>query len=93
MVKELSAISGVKKKTIDSYLGTRSYTPSVETAVSIARAFGVTVEYLVTGMEGKKDRPVSSLHGDIQEIVSISERLNNKDRNTILGLARMLKDG
>jgi len=92
LVKELAARSGVKKKTIDSYLGSRCYTPSVEAAVSIAKALGVTVEYLVTGADDRKDRLVSALHSDVQEIVSVSERLNSKDRNVILSLARLLKD-
>jgi len=91
LIKELAARSGVKKKTIDSYLGTNSSTPSVETAVSIAKALGVSVEFLVTGEDIKKDRPLSSLHSDIQEIVLVSERLNPKDRFIILNLARLMK--
>ncbi|MCL2600228.1 MAG: helix-turn-helix domain-containing protein [Treponema sp.] len=92
LVKELAARSGVKKKTIDSYLRTCGYTPSVEAAISIAKALGVTVEYLVTGVDSKKDRPLSSLNDDIQEIVVVSERLNSKDRHIVLSLARMLRD-
>jgi transcriptional regulator with XRE-family HTH domain len=91
LVKELAARSGVKKKTIDSYLGTYSCTPSVETAVSIANALGVSVEFLVTGKNIKKDRPLSSLHNDIQEIVLVSEQLSSKDRFIILNLARLMK--
>ena len=91
LVKELAALSGVKKTTIDSYLGTRCYKPSAEAAVSIAKVLGVTVEYLVTGND-KKSRPLSSLHSDVQEIVSVSERLSKKDRHIILSLARLLKD-
>jgi len=93
LVKELAARSGVKKKTIDSYLGAHGYTPSVETAVSLAKTLGVTVEYLVTGTDNsRKDRPLSSLHSDVQEIVLVAERLNSRDRNIILSLARLLKD-
>jgi len=92
LVKELAARSGVKKKTIDSYLGISSCTPSVETAVSIAKALGVSVEFLVTGENIKKDRTISSLHSDIQEIVLVSERLNPKDRLIILNLARLMQD-
>jgi transcriptional regulator with XRE-family HTH domain len=91
LVKELAVNSGVKKKTIDSYLGTRGYIPSVEAAVNIAKALGVSVEYLVTGEDVIKDRPISSLHDDIQEIVLVSERLNYKDRFIILNLARILQ--
>jgi transcriptional regulator with XRE-family HTH domain len=91
LVKELAAHSGVKKKTIDSYLGTHSYMPSAETAVNIAKALGVSVEFLVTGEDAIKDRPLSSLKNDIQEIVLISERLNPKDRSIILNLARLMQ--
>ena len=92
LVKELAARSGVKKKTIDSYLGAQGYTPSVENAVSIAKALGVSVEYLVTGNKGKKDRPISSLPNDIQEIVQVTERLDVKKRKAIFVLAQTLKN-
>ena len=91
LVKELAARSGLKKKTIDSYLGTNSSTPSVENAVSIAKALGVSVEFLVTGEDIKKNRTLSSLKSDIQEIVLVSERLNPKDRLIILNLARFMQ--
>ena len=92
LVKELAARSGIKKKTLDSYLGNRGYTPSVEAAVSIAKALGVSVEYLVTGEEVNNDRPLSSLSFDLQEIVLASEQLAVKDRSIILNLARLLKN-
>ena len=92
LLKELAALSGVKKKTIESYLGTNGYAPSVYTAVSIAKALGVSVEYLVSGKEAKKDRPLSSLPKDTQEIVIASEQLKPKDRQIVLTLARSLKN-
>jgi transcriptional regulator with XRE-family HTH domain len=91
LVKELAVRTGVKKKTIDSYLGTYNYSPSVETAVKIAKALGVSVEFLVTGEDVIKDRPLSSLRAEIQEIVMISERLSPKDRLIILNLARLMQ--
>jgi transcriptional regulator with XRE-family HTH domain len=91
LVKELSALSGVKKKTIDSYLGNKGYTPSVYAAVNIAKALGVSVEYLVTGKKSAKERPLSSLPKDIQEITFLAEQLKTKDRQIILALIRLLK--
>jgi transcriptional regulator with XRE-family HTH domain len=92
LVKELAALSGVKKKTIDSYLGINGYTPSVYTAINIAKALGVSVEYLVTGKEVEKDRPLSSLPKDIQKIALTSEQLKVKDRQIVLSLAQSLKN-
>jgi len=92
LVKELAALSGVKKKTIDSYLGIRNYTPSVDAAVSIARALGVSVEYLVNGKDSAKERPISSLHSDLQEILLVCKQLDKKDRKIVLHLARLLNN-
>jgi len=92
LVKELAARSGVKKKTLDSYLGRQGYIPSVEAAVKIAKALGVSVEFLVTGKEYKKERSLSSLPMDLQEIVFTSEQLTPKDRFVIINLARLLKN-
>ena len=90
LIKELAASSGVKKKTIESYLGNTGYTPSVENAVRIAKALGVSVEYLVTGSDAVKDIPISSLPAEIQEIILESKQLNARDRSVILNLARLL---
>ena len=92
LVKELAAHSGIKKKTIDSYLGNRGYTPSVENAVKIAQALKVSVEYLVTGADKTNNIFRSSLPADIQEIVIETKKLNIKDRYVILNLARLLKN-
>ncbi|MDR0655686.1 MAG: helix-turn-helix domain-containing protein [Treponema sp.] len=91
-VKELAARSGIKKKTIDSYLGVHSYTPSVDAAFSIAQALGASVEYLMTGKESEKKRLLSSLPQDIQEIVRVLECLNVKDRQVVLTLANSLRN-
>jgi len=90
LIKELAARSGIKKKTIESYLGISSHSPSVEAAISIAKALGVSVEYLVTGTGDVKDTPLSSLPVDIQGIIVETKKLNSKDRNVVLGLARLL---
>jgi transcriptional regulator with XRE-family HTH domain len=90
-VKELAVRSGLKKKTLDSYLGANPYTPSVTTALSIAKALGVSVEYLVEGMDGENNRPRSSLPQDIQDIVQAAAQLNTKDRQVVLTLANTLR--
>lgn len=48
-VKELSARTGISHRTLEGYLSARGSIPPADVAVRIARALGVTVEYLVTG--------------------------------------------
>jgi len=65
----------------------------------IAAALGVTVEFLVTGQDGKKQsRPfddrqfdIRLFDKDIRSIVQILAELGEKDIETVLGLARVLK--
>jgi len=55
LVKELASESGVKKENLDGYLSSKKKMPSVDKAVSIAKALGVSVEYLVTGEDSQKN--------------------------------------
>ena len=47
-IKELSIKTGISKNTIDKYLSKNQSSPSVENALKIAYALGVTVEYLAS---------------------------------------------
>jgi transcriptional regulator with XRE-family HTH domain len=91
LVKELAALSGVKKKTIDSYLGTRSYTPSVEAAVNIAQALGVSVEYLVTGKEVKLNKKSKETDKDIRIIAQLAEQLDDEKRRFVIDFVKWIK--
>ena len=78
-VKELAALSGIKKQTIDSYLNINSCMPSADAAVAIAQALGVSVEYLVTGKEVKQKIIEYPIEAKIAaEIVAQMEKRNRK---------------
>ena len=53
LVKELASQTGINKRTLDNYLREKGNIPSADIAVKIASALGVSVEFLVTGMEKK----------------------------------------
>jgi len=89
-VKELSAKTGIPKGTLDCYLGVRASMPPADIAAKIANALDVTVEYLVTGQEIKKQDKL--LDHNIRSINQILLELNEKDIKTILGLAKILKN-
>ena len=56
-LKELSAKCGISRNTLGNYLTGHNSIPSADTAVRIARALDVTVEYLVTGKEFSRSLP------------------------------------
>lgn len=69
-VKELAQKSGVKKQTIDNYLSTHNSQPSAESAVKIARALNLSVEYLIDGKN-----PISSCHAETENYSTQQRRL------------------
>jgi transcriptional regulator with XRE-family HTH domain len=87
LVKELSALSGISRHTLDNYLNVRRNVPTAVNAVKIARALDISVEYLVTGQENPKNK--SSLDAEIDAFVQIVKRLNKNDRKMLYGIAQL----
>jgi len=81
--KELAAAAGVHKRAIDTYVRTRASMPPADTAVKIAKALGVTVEYLVTGED-------SSMPKDVSRISRSILNLNKRDRRLITLLVKAM---
>jgi len=74
---------------LDCYLGVRASMPPADIAIKIANALGVTVEYLVTGKELKKQD--KQLNHNIRSINQILTELSEKDIETVLGLSKVIK--
>ena len=92
LVKELSATTGIKKHTLDNYLNTHNSLPNAEAAVKIARALGVSVEYLVTGTDQKLGKRQSPLPPDIWLLVNIANKLTPKNLRLAIKLVKVLKE-
>ncbi|NLK45124.1 MAG: helix-turn-helix transcriptional regulator [Treponema sp.] len=75
-IKELSAKVGVSNSTFLSYVDARGVLPNVETAVKIAKALGVSVEYLVTGENSNKNVNIQE-NRDKKEILHIIEKFED----------------
>jgi transcriptional regulator with XRE-family HTH domain len=81
--KELSTMTGINKRAIDTYVRTKSSMPPADTAVKIAKALGVTVEYLVTGSD-------SSVPNDINRLTRSILNLNKRDQKLITLLVKAM---
>ena len=81
--KELAALSGVHKRAIDTYVRTESSMPPADTAVKLAKALGVTVEYLVTGED-------SSIPKEISRLTRSILNLNKRDQMLISSLVKAM---
>ena len=90
LVKELAVATKISRHTLDNYLNVRQRMPTADVAVKIARALGVSVEYLVTGEEGRKDK--SSLGPEIRSLVQNFKLLNEDDRKMITSIIQLFKN-
>lgn len=91
LVKELATLSGVNRRTIDNYLRVDGSMPSADAAVRIARALGVTVEYLITGHEMQEQNTLPLLP-DPRVILKSLESLNKRDRKIVHTLIKSLEE-
>ena len=90
LVKELAEKAGVKKKSLDKYLTENGSKPSAENAVRIARALGVTVEYLVLG-EAAHARCEPAADSGVAELLRLLYDLPPRDRELLAAFARVMK--
>ena len=70
LIKEISAKCGISNSTFLSYVDARGVLPNVETAVKIAQALNVSVEYLVTG-ENPQEKENSAINSIVNDLKSL----------------------
>lgn len=90
MVKELAATTGISRHTLDNYLNIRKRMPTADVAVKIAQALGVSVEYLVTGMENEPDK--STFGRDIRVLSQNFKLLSENDRKMVISISQLFKN-
>jgi transcriptional regulator with XRE-family HTH domain len=90
-VKELAAKSGVAKGALDCYVGKQASVPPVTTAVKIAKALGVSVEYLVSGEKPPREEIVVPAGPRMRALLNIFKDLDEKSQDVLVGIAQLLK--
>jgi len=89
-VKELSEITGISRHTLGNYLSIRERIPTADVAVKIAKALGVSVEYLVTGEENQFEKP--TLGPEIRALVQNFKLLRQDERKMIIAITQLYKN-
>ena len=83
--KELSAKSGVSKRTIISYVSEQSCMPSADVAVKLAKSLNTSVEYLITG---EKDGLQNSKNDeDSRKLIHTFSRMPDSQKKLLLSIA------
>ena len=87
-VKELSEKTGINKRTLDHYLTENGSEPTAANAVLIAKALGVSVEYLVTG----KDSAIpNAIKDDVIDLIREINHLSEHDLQFTKEMVRRLR--
>jgi len=92
MVKELSAITGIRRHTLDNYLNTHNSIPNAVAAVKIANALGVSVEYLITGKDSYSGEKNISSSKELRSLIDVWNGLNKNNRKLALSLLKILEE-
>ena len=80
MVKELAEKSDISRRTLDNYLRENESDPTADNAVKIAKALGVSVEYLVTGSDSSVSH---SIRPEVIELINDINYLPMEDLKLI----------
>ena len=87
IIKELSQKTGISENTLKSYLKTNPVEPKAINSVKIARALGVSVEYLVTGGTEKS----SHISAETRFVAETFDALCENDKKSVIALLKEMK--
>jgi transcriptional regulator with XRE-family HTH domain len=91
--KELAARAEISLRSLENYLS-KDYSsmPAADTAVRIAKALGVTVEYLITGAKTSKEKDSLFINLSLRQLSQSLEKLSEADRKVVYETARHLAE-
>jgi transcriptional regulator with XRE-family HTH domain len=89
--KELAAKAEIPLRSLEAYLREDSSMPAADKAVRIAKALGVTVEYLVNGLESSEKASLS-VNLSLYQLGQSLEKLSEGDRKVVYENARNLAE-
>jgi transcriptional regulator with XRE-family HTH domain len=90
--KELAAKAGISLRSLENYVREESSMPAADRAIRIAKALGVTVEYLINGGEPSKAKDSLFINLSLRQLGQSLEKLSEGDRKVVYETARHLAE-
>ena len=84
--KELAYKAKISLRNIENYLRENASVPAADKAVRIAKALGVTVEYLVTG-KGSRLENVSEIDPEFHKMILCIKKLSRNKQHIVINNA------
>ena len=89
--KELASLTNIKEQTLHKAFERRS-APSAETALKIAKALNVSIEYLITGKEDKDIPENQRISPQIKELITKLNHFTPKQKQVIFDIAEVIEE-
>ena len=93
LIKELSSMTGISKRTLDTYLDKRAVIPNAVTAYQLAQALDTTVEFLVTGKKEPSSLGEGRLRNITEDLLTLSDETQECIRIIVHALAESAAKG
>lgn len=90
-LKELALKTGISKNTLGNYLTGHNSLPNAASAVKIAAALGVSVEYLITGRTDAQPG-ANPFPPKIRRILDNLQQLDDRDLELVISLTEAMKN-
>ncbi|AEE17598.1 helix-turn-helix domain-containing protein [Treponema brennaborense] len=86
--KELSELTGISVNTLRNYINGHNALPNIDSAIKIAAALKVSVEYLATGAE---EHDTEENYKQRRKLLADFESLGPNDKKSVLALIAEMK--
>ncbi len=86
--KELSELTGISVNTLRNYINGHNALPNIDSAIKIATALKVSVEYLATGAE---EHDTEENYKQRRKLLADFESLGPNDKKSVLALIAEMK--
>lgn len=87
---DLVRATGISEGTVRGWI--KGAIPNAEAAYKVAQYLGVTVEWLVTGIDNKSENQNLKMYSKQErELIEIFRHLDDRDKNAVLTLAQSLE--
>ena len=87
--KELAILTDIKEQTLHKAFE-RGSTPSAETALKIAKALNVSIEFLITGKEPSEASENQRLDPQIKQLITKLNHFTPKQKKVIFDMADII---
>ena len=88
--KELAILTDIKEQTLHKAFE-RGSTPSAETALKIAKALNVSIEFLITGKEPSESSENQRLDPQIKQLITKLNHFTPKQKKVIFDMADVIE--